>query len=181
MTDLDELERLLAEATPGEWKVAPYYTGTGPDEVCRGMLAVDDDWPTGIISENDPPLGESLSDDLDLIVALRNAAPALIAELKALRINAKANNDLARMYKAQADELRGKCAALADTLDYIAPSLPVLRDMLKRAKMPRGANTAADMGKACEAALAQYRRATAMSELIASTADEYGVQNNGTD
>lgn len=86
MTDLDQLEALLAKATPGEWDVAPYYTGTGPDEVCRGMLVVDDDWPIGIISENDPPLGDTLSDDLDLIAALRNAAPDLIA--KARRVEA---------------------------------------------------------------------------------------------
>ena len=97
----DELETLLAKATQGKWKVSAYYTGTGPDEVCRGMLVLDDDddWPIGIISENDPPMGDTLSDDLDLIVALRNAAPELIA---AARRVAELEAENARLRKAMA-------------------------------------------------------------------------------
>ena len=90
---------------------------------------------------------------------------------------AKANNDLARMYKAQADELRGKCVVLADTLDYIAPSLPVLRDMLKWAKMPRGANQASEMAKVCEAALKQYRCTTVASQAIEACVSGWEVDD----
>ena len=158
MTDLDELERLLAAATPGVWYAdCEQVWVVNAEQICDCY-------------------GDLLTDNAALIVAFRNTAPAMIAEIKALRENARANNYLARMYKIQADELRGKCAMLADTLDYIEPSLPVLRDMLKRAKMPRGANQASDMHKVCEAALAQYRRASAMSELIALSADEYDPQ-----
>ena len=41
--------------------------------------------------------------------------------------------------------------------------------------------TVIDAAPAMIAELKALRRAVAMSELIASTADEYGVQNNGTD
>ena len=83
----EALERLAALATPGPWGISAYYNGTGPDEICRGMIVTDDDWPIGIISENDPPLGDILSHDLSLIVALRNNLPTIIAALKAQRVD----------------------------------------------------------------------------------------------
>jgi len=84
MTLLTQLEELAGKATPGSWDIAPYYIGTGPDEVCRGMLVNDGDWPIGIISENDPPLDDTLSHDLSLIVALRNNLPTILSALKAV-------------------------------------------------------------------------------------------------
>ena len=83
MTDLIErLEALAGKVTPGDWAVGPYYIGTGPDEVMRGMILTDGDWPTGIICENDPPCGDTLSLDLDLICLLHNNLPTIIAALK---------------------------------------------------------------------------------------------------
>ena len=83
MTDLiNSLEALAWKVTPGDWAVGPYYIGTGPDEVMRGMILTDGGWPTGIICENDPPCGDTLSLDLDLICLLRNNLPTIIAALK---------------------------------------------------------------------------------------------------
>ena len=83
MTDLIErLEALAWKVTPGDWAVGPYYIGTGPDEVMRGMILTDGGWPTGIICKNDPTCGDTLSLDLDLICLLRNALPTIIAALK---------------------------------------------------------------------------------------------------
>ena len=83
MTDLIErLEALAGKVTPGDWAVGPYYIGTGPDEVMRGMILTDGDWPTGIICENDPPCGDTLSLDLDLICLLHNNLPTIIAALE---------------------------------------------------------------------------------------------------
>ena len=87
MTDLiNSLEALAGKVTPGDWAVGPYYIGTGPDEVMRGMILTDGDWPTGIICENDPPLDDTLSFDLDLTCLLRNGLPTIIAALKVAKL-----------------------------------------------------------------------------------------------
>ena len=87
MTDLIErLEALAWKVTPGDWAVGPYYIGTGPDEVMRGMILTDGGWPTGIICKNDPTCGDTLSLDLDLICLLRNALPTIIAALKVAKL-----------------------------------------------------------------------------------------------
>ena len=44
--------------------------------------------------------------------------PALNAEVARLTENAKANNDLARMHKAQADEFRAKYVAIAGSSNH---------------------------------------------------------------
>lgn len=49
--------------------------------------------------------------------------------------------------------LRERVAGLEGALEFIEPALPVLRDMLKRAKMPKGANKAAEMIDCISAAL----------------------------
>ncbi len=88
MTDRNELERLLAAATEGPWGIAAYYTGTGPDERCHGMIVSDGDWPTGVIDENESPTSDSLSHDLALICFLRNNAQhylSLMGEVDRLR------------------------------------------------------------------------------------------------
>jgi hypothetical protein len=66
--DLDELERLEREATPGPWDMCRF----GPDVVVHGT-------------------GWSLyRHDREFVVAARNALPALLAELRALRVVAEA-------------------------------------------------------------------------------------------
>ena len=85
--DLDALDRLIAAATPGPW------TRTKPQRDADG-------WPMGVgvagcgpgcMIYASPPAGSFPSSDAELIAALRNAAPALIAELRAARA------ELARM------------------------------------------------------------------------------------
>lgn len=78
--DLDELERLEREATPGPWRWADDYKTTRGETTYTlagyqgmGVLPCD-----GIF--NAP-----LDCDEVFIVALRNAAPALFAELRAAR------------------------------------------------------------------------------------------------
>lgn len=72
MTNPD-LAALSAAATQGEWQVAAWYRNSGtPDELCGGFIEADDT-PTGVIDENWMQDSESLSRDLDFIVALVNA------------------------------------------------------------------------------------------------------------
>lgn len=65
MIDLEHLEKLLAEATPRPWSAGVLDTGEP------------------YIYPPSPP-GKEVA-DCRMVVALRNAAPALIAELKAAR------------------------------------------------------------------------------------------------
>ncbi len=68
-----DLAALSAAATQGEWQVAAWYRNSGtPDELCGGFIEADDS-PTGVIDENWMQGSESLSRDLDFIVALVNA------------------------------------------------------------------------------------------------------------
>ena len=79
--DLDKLDELHAKATPGNWFVAPVL-----DNKCNPYPTTYQAWafadPAQIASYADA--GENTA-DLDLIVALRNAYPALRAELRRLR------------------------------------------------------------------------------------------------
>lgn len=71
MTNPD-LAALSEAATQGEWQVAAWYRNSGtPDELCGGFIEADDS-PTGVIDENWMWDSESLSRDLDFIVALVN-------------------------------------------------------------------------------------------------------------
>lgn len=76
-TDIDELERLLGEATPGEWYVKPE----------RDWWRVVSD--SGEVFDDGSACGEydveCTDATRDAIVALHNAAPSLLAELRALR------------------------------------------------------------------------------------------------
>lgn len=86
---LDELEALLAKATGGEW----FRTGPlSEEESCRNGGV-----PAGLISvlRGDDPeeidlLDELGADNIDLIAALRNAAPALIAAARRVGVLEKA-------------------------------------------------------------------------------------------
>lgn len=92
MTNLDELERLLAQATPGEWHV----TNPDDDYFMNAYVVTDD--PTHYDLENhrhniaitllqQPRYADAkeYEENAELIVALHNSAPAMIAELRAAR------------------------------------------------------------------------------------------------
>lgn len=80
--DLDKLERLEREATPWPWAGGNAFDiFTDDDAARRGE-------PGTHIAHTDPSADKEFDKgraDRDLIVALRNAAPALIAELRTLR------------------------------------------------------------------------------------------------
>ena len=92
MTDLDELERLLAKATEGPWQYRDDYTTEGFVTI---IGSVDGEYIDGkpectydVVCRCEDEYGERLANvgsNVRAIVALRNAAPAMIAELKALR------------------------------------------------------------------------------------------------
>ena len=79
--DIDELERLLAAATPGEWAVCVDATGgtfvagmtDTAETVCEFGAAPDDDGQ------------EQLDADAALIAAARNSLPAILTEIRELR------------------------------------------------------------------------------------------------
>ena len=131
MDNLEELERLLAKATPGEW-IAQSTDTEGPDygvcivaENLGGLVAAALPWPTEI-DKGDFARVEA---NAALIVALRNAAPSLIAtarEVEGLRVeNERLPRDLvdtkaeyhrvsevALDLSREADELRAEIARL---------------------------------------------------------------------
>lgn len=67
---MQTLEQLSAAATQGEWETAAYYSGTGPDEKCSGLVEVDG-LAIGIIDE-EPAAIDSLSYNLEFICTLVN-------------------------------------------------------------------------------------------------------------
>lgn len=82
--DLDELERLEREATQGPWCVESitHHSDCGQHSIEWYRLYE--------VYEDDPPLAAlgahpDAGHDAKLIAALRNAAPALFAELRAAR------------------------------------------------------------------------------------------------
>lgn len=91
MLDLDRLERIVAKATPGPWE---WFEGElrpsswiALKTAARKAEGYDD--PVGLyeraIVETDDGYYGPGEADRDLIVALRNAVPELIAEIKRLR------------------------------------------------------------------------------------------------
>ena len=87
MADLDELERLLAAATPGPVKPMPIWCIHKQTErsVRSPHPEVPDEMRAETVYTYSPPSKEKQDHDSALFLALRNAAPALIAELRALR------------------------------------------------------------------------------------------------
>lgn len=75
MIDLDELERLEREATPGPWEWNGIAIEAGRTDVLAPGESNSFGYGTIHIAE----------EDQDLIAALRNAAPTLIAELRVAR------------------------------------------------------------------------------------------------
>ena len=114
--DLTELERLLAEATPGPWR----FEGEGIRRllVGKGEIIVCD--PVGFNPQDEP-----------FIVAVVNALPALLAERERLR-------EAVVYLEGDVETLKGDAAEdafMAGTLrEGIAESLAVLPSARERAK-----------------------------------------------
>lgn len=97
MTNLDELEQLLAQATPGE-----LWQGDGsPQSLYHGDDAILQMRPPDDVLITTHPAIVAMVNALGgyrelaaLIVALHNSAPALLAELKAARAVCEAANAL---------------------------------------------------------------------------------------
>ena len=69
--DLDELERLEREGTPGPWRIAIAKVASG-------------EWEYQLATERGHAAGDQYS-DFNLIAAARTALPVLLADLRALR------------------------------------------------------------------------------------------------
>src|SRR5690606_16577844 len=78
---LAELERLCAEATPGPWRVRHLCSGCGPDEDEGAGLGLEIEGPPQPWHEGQ----FSRAADAQFIAAARDALPALITALRALR------------------------------------------------------------------------------------------------
>lgn len=90
MTDIDVLEKLLAAATQGPWDCTEFPGDFGPTAWLwqdTGHAAGDPDAP-------DSRFGTAAPSDAALIVALRNNAEGMLAELRALRAVAAAADRL---------------------------------------------------------------------------------------
>lgn len=135
--ELDELERLCAEATPGPWVIdsgqycpeACHYGG--PQEYVYVMGERDhyvaDCWCEG--APQDKP-------NARLIAAARNALPALIAEVRRLR----GEQDCARVaeLEAELDESQYDLEAQRRACDAAERDVLTLCDGAPFAKMPDG-------------------------------------------
>ena len=75
MIDLDKLDKLEAQATPGEWTRCSHEANTGNYCDC-GNVNKGDEWLFDAYTPKDAAF----------VVALRNAYPDMAAELRRLRI-----------------------------------------------------------------------------------------------
>jgi hypothetical protein len=86
MLDIEELKRLEAAASPGEWVFYP--CAHDPEFNTFSFLEHDDeegdDYPVPCLS-SEQISEEECRANWDLLLFLRNAAPAIIAELQELR------------------------------------------------------------------------------------------------
>lgn len=80
-----EVMAVVGKATEGEWRVMACYTNSGtPDEKTSGYIVTDDEFPIGVIDENEAPASnDSLSHNLAAAAAavnfVRDGLPALMA------------------------------------------------------------------------------------------------------
>ena len=119
MVDLERLKRLEAAATPGDWEAGPDHSDPRPrgDYLVQSRECV-------IIRQsrpwfwNDPPRRDEA--DFALIVALRNAARAIIAEIEELRrdkVMAEAKLNTVRYILANRTNCGMMCKPLQGTPD----------------------------------------------------------------
>lgn len=123
-TDLDELERVVAEATAGRWSRCGDDRGG-----CKCGLIWSDKSDrtvasTSRVGDEEGP-NENAIADARAIVALHNAWPSLLAELRALR----AVRDAARVVEQHTarwidSEYAAKLDALTSALSLAAPEVP---------------------------------------------------------
>lgn len=84
--DLDKLEALLEEATPGTWRLYETEPGIGNawvDELPEGSVAIETRSGVGALGQ--AVAATPRTETAEAVVALRNAASAMIAELRALK------------------------------------------------------------------------------------------------
>ena len=94
--DLDEIERLLAAATPGEWIACGWGDGSTPD----GLTNIFNHDAEVLLMECLPV------DDAALIVVARNSLPAMLTEIRELRAeNARLRGHWSALDKALADNI----------------------------------------------------------------------------
>jgi hypothetical protein len=111
VTSPDELRQLLADATPGPWEQAPWFTNTIlPKRWIDGdQLGVDpnDRGPFSTVHAHSAA-------DAALIVAAVNALPSLLDELDRIAGELAGANDYSEELEAERHDLR---VALADAID----------------------------------------------------------------
>lgn len=105
MTDLDKLEELERAATKGEWKVGAMLSSGG-----RAVWS--DECATSILTTCTELNSQA---DAALIVALRNNAPAMVAELRTLREARNAFEQTTRDLMAERDGLNATLLAREDS------------------------------------------------------------------
>lgn len=113
MVDLDELERLEREATPGPWKIAITKFPSG-----------DSEWEYQLATER----GHAATpySDFALIVAARNALPDLIAELHTLRARVA---ELEHEHDLSTSEgIRARIRELEAEVDVLTSELEVVEE-----------------------------------------------------
>jgi len=107
--DLDEIERLLAAATPGEWVIWFEQINGQADKAIQELIEqVHATHPIGnslvmLNADGKCPAitgcGPTSANNAALIVALHNSAPAMLTEIRELRAeNARLKEDLADSY-----------------------------------------------------------------------------------
>ena len=101
---LAELERLCAEATPGPWRVRHLCSGCGPDDDEGAGLGLEIEGPPQPWHEGQ----FARAADAKFIAAARDALPAMIAEVRALREENAALRWLAKVVETSETWLKSK-------------------------------------------------------------------------
>jgi hypothetical protein len=122
LPDLEELRRLEAAATPGPWRY-----DTGPTTWNDGDIVAGDGQDRTWVTTSGPD-GDINPPDAEFIVALRNAAPALLASAAALEPSVE-EPDLTTAYR---EALR----VHAQSPKHYPPSVEELAAALHRLHMP---------------------------------------------
>lgn len=134
MTDIAKLRELLAKATPGPWDAMNTFAEQGV-EIWDGGPG---DMPIARLAYRYPKVpGRDAHPDAALIVALHNAAPALLDEVEALRLHRESANAQCRELAKEADALRAEreqraaeVARLTGELEAANQHVKVLREAL---------------------------------------------------